>query len=182
MKCYGRWLAWLASNDHLTLAAGPSKRATPALVAAYVGHLRDGNAASTTVWSYVHGLAMALMVMEPEDDIEWLWGNRPAPFQGPKLRSAAKASVSSRWRSFIALALSLMDKAASKFDPDSLEGARLFRNGLMVAILAARPIRIRNLRSMEIGKNLIKANGGLLPYLPSVGDQDAPAFGVCCAR
>ena len=51
-----------------------------------------------------------------------------------------------------------MADAASKHDLGSVEGARLVRNGLMIALLAARPIRIRNLRSIAIGENLIRAN------------------------
>jgi integrase len=158
IKSYGRWLAWFATKDYLSVAASPAKRTTPEAVAAYIGHLRDGKAASTTVWSYIHGLAMALMVMEPEEDIEWLWEieRRLGRIKTPVRRKAERiVPIAELYR----LGFELMDKAASATDQEPLAGARLFRNGLMIAILAARPIRIRNLRSMEIGKNLFKSNG-----------------------
>ena len=38
----------------------------------------------------------------------------------------------------------------------SLTKARQFRDGLMVAMLALHPIRLKNFASLEIGRNLVK--------------------------
>jgi site-specific recombinase XerD len=156
IKGYGRWLAWLEAERLLDRQESPAARSTPENVAAYIGHLRSKHA-STTVWSYTHALAMALMVMEPSVTIEWLWQieRRLARVKTPVRRKVERlVSIKELYR----FGLDLMADAGSKHDPGSVEGARVFRNGLMIALLAARPIRIRNLRSIAIGENLVKAN------------------------
>jgi hypothetical protein len=158
IKSYGRWLNWLQSAGLLNPAQSPATRAKPDMVAAFAGHLHDNQAASTTTWSYVYGLCMALMVMEPLADIEPLWEiERRLSRRKASIRRKAQrvVPVSKLYR----LGFELMADAASCGHPGSLKVARRFRDGSMVALLAARPIRIRNLRSIVIGKNLIRANG-----------------------
>jgi integrase/recombinase XerD len=58
-----------------------------------------------------------------------------------------------------ALGLTMMTTARRRAPPSSRD-AVLFRNGLMIALLAARPIRLGNLSAMRIGINL-RHEGGL---------------------
>jgi integrase/recombinase XerD len=155
IKGYGRWLAWLSRTELLESMQAPASRVTPTCVAAYVAYLREDQS-STTVWSHMNSLAMTLMVMEPAVDIDWLWAivRRLHRVMVPSRRKADRVVPVSKLYQF---GFELMDQAS--LEPISLQRARLFRNGLLIALLAARPIRIRNLRSIVIDEHLIRSNG-----------------------
>jgi integrase len=55
--------------------------------------------------------------------------------------------------------LTLMMEAEGSTSLRPLGKARQFRNGLMVAILALHPIRLKNFASLEIGRNLVNIDG-----------------------
>ncbi len=55
----------------------------------------------------------------------------------------------------IELGLGLMD--AGQQETDSLRGAIAYRDGLVIALLACRPIRRRNLAMIEIDRHLVRA-------------------------
>ena len=44
--------------------------------------------------------------------------------------------------------------------PPLRERARLYRDGLMIALLAARPLRLANLAQLELGRELVRRGGG----------------------
>ena len=96
--------------------------------------------------------------MEPTADIEALWAieRRLYRTKAPSRRKAERVVPVSE---LYALGYDLMSEAALCHEPDPSAAARKFRDGLMIALLAARPIRMRNLRNLHIGKNLIKQNG-----------------------
>ncbi len=157
-KGYGRWLAWLISKSQLDPTASPSARVTVERVAAYVDDLRKASA-STTVWSYVHSLAMTVDVLAPGADTQWLW----------KAVSVLKRSVTPTGRKrgrvmpsseLMAFGGEMMDEAENAPGPSQVKAAARFRDGLMIALLAARPLRIRNFVSIEIGTQLMRQSQG----------------------
>jgi integrase/recombinase XerD len=156
-KGYGRWLAWLAAEKLLDEASSPVARLDPSIVSSYIDYLR-ASLASTTVWSYLHALCMAVSAVEPQADIDWLWliVKRLHWAKVPIRQKSNRVMPSLELYKY---GCACMDEAASGNSEDGLSNAVLYRNGLMIALLAARPIRIRNLQSIAIGKQLIKANG-----------------------
>jgi integrase len=63
-----------------------------------------------------------------------------------------------------ALGLELMKKAARPAKP--LRSAILFRDGLMIAFLALRPLRLRNLAALALDKDLLNVGGNWSIMLP----------------
>ena len=57
-----------------------------------------------------------------------------------------------------------------------------FRDGLIVALLAARPLRLRNLAGLELDRTLMRRGEAWWIDIPADGDQDAPADRGALAR
>ncbi len=57
----------------------------------------------------------------------------------------------------LTLGLQLMESAAQ--NPSPLRSAILFRDGLIIALLALRPLRLRNLAGLTLGQDLMCAGG-----------------------
>jgi hypothetical protein len=71
--------------------------------------------------------------------------------------------------------LTLMAEAESCATLSSLVKARQFRNGLMVAMLALHPIRLKNFASLEIGRNLINIDVWWWIVLPATETKESRA-------
>lgn len=156
-KCYGRWLAWLERNGLLD-AGAPAARVTPEAVGRYIADLRALNA-SYTVLSRIRNLGFAMKVMAPEQNWDWLQKIVT------RLQRCAGAAKDKRVlihpsEDLFALGLSLMDKADGPDGGSHYQRANDFRDGLLIALLAARPVRRDNLASIEIGRHLVRHAGG----------------------
>ena len=158
MKGYGRWLTWLARREALDLASQPACRVTPKLVAAYVADLRQ-QTASYTVRTYVQALAQAVQAFAPEANRDWLW----AIVNGLSKRAVP---VRNKWARIVPskdlydYGFALMREAETDQALSPLRRASRYRDGLMIALLSARPFRIKNSRSIEIGRHLIRLETG----------------------
>jgi integrase/recombinase XerD len=153
-RSYGRWLTWLDCNELLDVALTPARRASRETVARYVQDLQSLNA-SYTVLSRVRNLCNALQAMAPEEDWEWL---------RCVIRRRRRTAVSAKNKRAMIIAteelfdfgLELMNDAEGPSHRTSLGKAGRYRDGLMIAMLASRPIRRRNFASIEIGRHLVR--------------------------
>ena len=158
---YGRWLTWLGEAARIEEEHDPAARATPQRVAAFIAALRQLNA-PRTVLSRVTDLATVLGWFAPERD--WGWLNRilarlrgrvrPVRDKRTRLRSAHE---------LLALGRRLMQTAAADDETPPLalrERARLYRDGLMIACLALRPLRLANFAQLELGRDLVQRGDG----------------------
>jgi site-specific recombinase XerD len=153
-KGYGRWLAWLEDHELLVPSELPAARLSPQRVHAYLQHLRGMNAEST-VYFRIHELDKAMRVLAPEIDWDWL---RRIEAQ---TRARAKPARPKRQRivsskELFDLGDMLMARARSSQASSPRDRAALFRDGLMIAVLAARPMRLRNLIGIRIGRQLVR--------------------------
>jgi len=153
-RCYGGWLTWLDRNGILDRRAGPADRVTPERIVRYIDDLRLRNA-PLTVLSRIRELCNAIQAMAPDRDWGWLQKiiRRLRRNAKPKRRKAALIVPSEHlWR----YGIELMDAAdAVESHKPPLSRAAQYRDGLVISLLAARPIRRRNLASIEIGRHLI---------------------------
>ncbi len=149
---YGRWLGHLSHHEKLNDKA-PAERVTPSQVTVYIEELRE-SVRPQTVACYLAHLYAAIRVMAPDQDWTWLRAINARLARGlqPDGRKAARIQDSSR---LFELGLSLMVEAMAGGRVD-LGAAIMYRDGLMIALLAARPIRRRNLAAIRIGKELQK--------------------------
>jgi hypothetical protein len=159
---YGCWLAWLSSHDLLGTEV-PAARITPGQVRAYVTDLLTINATGT-VLSRLQELSDAARVMDPTRD--WRWIRRIEA----RVRAIHEPARSKRARlvgaaDLLALGQQLMAEAPAQ----STERLRAvhFRDGLVIALLAARPLRLRNLVGLELDRTLTRRGEGWWIDIPA---------------
>lgn len=151
---YGRWLTFLALNGWLDPDAGPADRLTMERLRAFIAEL-EREVAPITVRNRITNLAEALRVMAPGADFPWLRRARA------RLKAGARPSRDKRRqivpiRDLFLLGLELMERAERGDCPREVWRAALYRDGLMITMLACRPIRRGSLAAMRIGEHLVK--------------------------
>ena len=157
MAGYGRWLTFLECNGELDRDEGPGERLTPDRLRAYIAELA-ASVAPFTLRNRIRDLGQALRVMAPEHDFPYL---RRA-IARLKARARPKKVKRVRMRptqELIALGLKLMNRAEQGEVARPLWRAAMFRDGLMIVMLACRPLRRSNIASLRIGHDLISHEG-----------------------
>jgi len=154
-KAYGYWLYWLSTTEGLDESVDPMDRITPDRIGAYIKTL-EGTVASLTLFTYIHDLLRFAKTVAPDRD--WAW------FTEIKKRLCARAKPAKEKTSKIRpseelfrLGIDLMegaDDVRCRYNPQA--SATQYRDGLIIALLAARPIRLKNLAGLEIGRHLTK--------------------------
>jgi len=154
---YRRWLGHLKRRDPTCLSRSPPDRISKDRVRNYIEALQASMTPCGT-HDYIKHLYDAARVMAP--DRRWAWLHELAtrlkrlvvpPNKRPRMVSAV---------ALVELASSLIDKAEHFADREPREAALLYRDGLIIALLIARPIRRRNLAMIRIGQHLIRDEFG----------------------
>ncbi len=123
-----------------------------------MGDLKSTNA-PTSVWSYVQHLAVVLEVVEPNADTGWLWtvANVLKRSMRPTDRKRGRIVPSSK---LFACGLQMMGAASQDTRPPELNDALHYRDGLVISLLAARPLRLRNVAGIDWDKQLVEHSQG----------------------
>ena len=157
---YGRWLRWLFENGWLVAQQSAGDRITPALVQAYVDDLtRVNNNKGFTIVCRVQELYDAARVMAPDRDWRWLQQahnavrTRCVPVRDKRMRVQPTGEL-------VKLGRAMMQSAESAVDKPLLTRAVQFRDGLMIAFLTYRPLRLANLAAISLGVHLIRLQQG----------------------
>lgn len=148
---YSRWLGYVRAVQPNVLDLPPADRANPNHIESYVEVLR-AEVSPTTVWNYVKHLYDALRVMAPRRD--WSWLKAVAANLELEIRPAAKRHRMVDADRLLDLGLRLMDGA--DLDGGALAGPIQYRDGLLIALLASRPIRRRTIALMRLDQHLVK--------------------------
>lgn len=153
IKRYGRFLTYLQVTGHLDPTATPAERIAHDVVKDYVRKLQQ-ECASVTVQGYVRDLVRALCVMAPEADLAWHRRRARA------LKTRSRVSRNKRARivpaeELLELGVDLMDEALDE-DISRRRWAVQYRDGLTIALLVCRPIRLRSLALLRVGQHLVK--------------------------
>jgi integrase len=151
---YGRWLQWLDRHGLLDQITSPGDRITLDRVRNYLADLERHNATQTVINRLIH-LSVAAQVMNPDSDWTWIRRllrpvqarHRPAWPKRPRLVLTSE---------LFDLGLRLMD-GAERMNA-ACARATAFRDGLIIASLAARPLRMRNLVALALGRTLVLRN------------------------
>jgi integrase/recombinase XerD len=149
---YGRFLSFLAQTRDLDPHQSPATRINRARVEAYVAELRERNHSSTVAGRLLQ-LVRAAAVMAPNTDWMWLCRIRA------RVRRMATPARDDRARlvpatTVLDLGIELMQRAEAGGGLPARRRALLFRDGLMICILAACHVRARNIAAMSIGGSL----------------------------
>lgn len=163
---YGRWLTWLADQDALDPLSQPATRVTHEQLVAYLADLRI-TVASFTVSARIEQLGNAMRAMAPKHD--WRWIQRAVD----RIRADAVPVRNKRARlqspdQLVMLGTTLMTKAEDPASGRPAECAARYRDGLLIALLAQRPMRARNLVSIVCGRHLVRRGAEWWLVFPAV--------------
>lgn len=152
---YGRWIGYIVEAEPDALTLPPADRVTPARVERFIETLR-GTVTPAGVHNYVKHLYDAIRMMALGRDWCWLQetARRLQRLVVPRNKRPRMVDADRLWQ----LGFDLMHGADADEAPGPLERAIRFRDGLMFALLIARPVRRRNLVGIRLGHNL-KRNG-----------------------
>jgi site-specific recombinase XerD len=151
-KRNGLFLDFLSRSGRLDIGAPAGAHVTPENVEAYVAELKS-RVSSVTVYGSIQKLRRFVQLIAPDRELGWLIEierelyseQRPLP----KWDRVVTTDV------LVDAGQTLMTEAEISTRP-TLTRARMFRNGLMVALLAYCPIRLKNFASLEIGRSFVK--------------------------
>jgi integrase/recombinase XerD len=149
-RAYATYLGWLDATGQLSDHEQPEQRFTPARIDANCTYPAE-TLAPASIRSQLTDLVRASSVIAPEADVTFL--RRRAycyPRTGDPL---AKRRRMQEPEVLLQLGLDLMAAAESK-TAKTRRTAVLYRDGLLIAVLACRAMRLRNLTSVEIGRHL----------------------------
>ena len=156
---YGRWLDFLIQSGRLRADDQPGDRVTRQAVRAYVEHLRR-SCAPYTVYTRLAELCSTIRVMAPGGHWVWLKAAVSRMNHNARQQAGIKETVSSaRLFGWSLRELGALADAIGETGP-SIGQAAHYRNLLMVALLSARPIRLRNLTMIEIGRHIVRNSSG----------------------
>jgi integrase len=152
---YGYFLDFLSRSGSLDLNADAGAQVTSDNVKAYVAELRD-RVTSVTVYGSIQKLRRIIQLIAPTCDLEWLIAM--------ERELASEMQPKSKWHRVVYSDVpadageTLMAEADIAKRP-KLTRARMFRNGLMIALLARCPIRLKNFAALEIGRSFVNVDG-----------------------
>jgi integrase len=154
---YKVWLSWLAARELLDPDMKPADRVTCDRVEAYIVEIQ-AELAPYSVLGRVRELYDALRLMAPETSWKWLAQlHRSLKAQAHPTRD--KLSRVKPPQELIELGERLMDEAEAAPERSARRRAVCYRDGLLIALLAYRPIRRKNLAMMRLDRHLIKVGG-----------------------
>ncbi len=153
---YAYFLDFLDRSGLLDRTSAAAGQVTPENVDRYIEELKE-RVGSVTTHGSIYKLRRASQLLDPRRDFGWLIELEKDLALVMRPRSRADRLVLTEV--LVECGLTLMAEAESSATLSSLAKARQFRNGLMVAMLAIHPIRLKNFASLEIGRNLVKIDG-----------------------
>jgi integrase/recombinase XerD len=155
-RAYGEWLNWVTLNDVELLRLTPFDRVTRARVKLYMDSLPK-TLSPSTVQMRLQRLGQMMTAVSGSKDFVWLFqaANRLRPVSVRNKRAKIQPTYK-----LVDLGFKLMAEARDLRPSWHRPPATLYRNGLIIALLAYWPIRLGNLTSIEIGRHLLQCGDG----------------------
>jgi integrase len=122
----------------------------------YISELK-ARVGSVTVYGSIYKLRRASELISPARDFTWL-----SDLEKDLALEMRPRSKLGRWIStecLVEAGLTLVAEAEMATNLSALARARLVRNGLMIALLAFCPIRLKNFSALEIGSTFVEIKG-----------------------
>jgi integrase/recombinase XerD len=148
---YGRYLAWLHREGMLIEVEAVTSRITPERVTRYVATLKT-RLSPVSVGMVIAALIAAAKALAPSSDWSWL-SRRSARLRFKATPSREKRHAVQHTLDLYRFGKRVMD-TADRGKGLTVAPAQRYQSGLMIALLAARPLRIRNFQAITIGQSL----------------------------
>jgi hypothetical protein len=155
---YGLYLNFLQRKARLDPAMGAMTLVTPNNVNEFIAELQ-ARVRSVTVWNSVYKLRRAAQLIAPGADFGWLTEIEKDIALVMVPRSKADRLVLTE--RLVEAGLTLI-REAEMFGKTALARAVGVRNGLLIALLALHPIRIKNFAALAIANTFVKVNGPMV--------------------
>ena len=153
---YGYFLNYLARSGPLDRIAAAASHVTPQNVDGYLGELK-ARVGSVTQYGNIYKLRRTAELIAPGCNLGWLKEIESDLWFLTRPRS--KFGRAPLTKVLVSAGLALMAEAEAAAQLTPLKRARQFRNGLMVALLALCPIRLKNFSSLALGRNFVAVAG-----------------------
>src|SRR5216684_3258634 len=153
---YGYFLDFINRRGLLDPNKAAGGHVTPENVDTYLEEL-TARVGSVTVQGSICKLRRACELVDPTCDMSWL-----ADIEKDLALVMRPRSKADRWvltEVLVEAGLTLIAEAENSRRMSKLGQARQVRNGLMVAMLAMHPIRLKNFAALEIGRSLVEIKG-----------------------
>lgn len=156
-RAYGYLLDFCKRTGSLDMDRAAAGHVTEEIAAAFLAEL-SSRVASVTRAILFGRIRRTVELLHPGGDYRWL----------RELASELKLNACPRpkqhrivdSRRLLAVGLALIDRAEILSGITNLRRARLFRDGLMIALLSLCPIRLANFSSLRIGNQIRRIDGG----------------------
>lgn len=164
MRCYGYLMDFCKRTGRLMEDGQAASRIVPTVIEAFLEELKD-RVGSVAQHIYISRIRRVTEILDPSRDFGWL---RLIEFDlKHKIRRRPKADRIIDSRRPYTLGLDLMQRAEKSGHLTRLRRARLYREGLMIALLSVCPIRLANFASLQVGQHVRKINDQWWLLLPA---------------
>ncbi len=158
VKGYGYWLRYLRDSGQFDPECRPSHRASKSALAGYVRYLRERGLAPTSLTNRFRDVLVVLRVVDPQGDLE------PLQRLHNNLRRDRRTTRDKRSRlrgpaEVFSAGLARMDHHRAEAASSKTAAAK-FGDGLMMVMLATKPVRRRNVAGTILGTHIIKLQNG----------------------
>jgi integrase len=158
---YARWLAWLVREMPESLADSPAERVTRERIKAYAGALGK-TMKPASVASYIAWLFFACGYMFPSHKWDWLREVKTrletnAPKRPHRAMPFDSVTLQDLGLQMMGEADALLKKLDRSDQQQLREVAELYRDGLLIGLLALTGLRRRNLRSLTLEDTIKRA-------------------------
>jgi hypothetical protein len=168
-KRYGGFLGFLARTGRFDANLAVAGLVTYDNVAAYVTELAK-RVSSVTVYGSVHKLRRVVQLIAPGHEIGWLIELERDLSADMRPRPKWDRIVSSD--ELVKAGLALVAEGKLALHLPKLTRARMVRDGLMVALLACCPTRLKNYAALEIGASFVNLEGAWWILLPASATKE----------
>jgi integrase len=155
---YGKFLAFLLARHKSLLAGSPAERLSHRIIEEYA-EWQPPTCGEITLAIYIYHLWLTIRYMCPEKDWSWLLIISKRIKARAKKKPAKRHFVTSE--TLYAVGIDLMERVIAKTSAAnkiSITDGMNYRNGLIIALLAAVPLlRRRALAALRIGKHLVRS-------------------------
>jgi integrase len=164
--------------DHVSRSGGLDQRVpaggyvTPERIGHFVEELRS-RVSSVTLYGTIHKVRRTVQLLVPGRDFTWLIEIEKDLALVMQPRSKFNRFVGSEL--LVEAGMTLMAEGEQATHRSALARARQFRDGLMVALLATCPIRLKNFAALEIGRSFKQVDEAWWIVLSAAETKEARA-------
>jgi integrase len=156
-ESYGAWLSFLQGADALDPGVPPEQRLTPERLNGFVEAMWARGNRDSSVESRLVGLWRALTILAPNADLRWIL--RPGGRHlSEVLDTAPRPKRPRSARNLFDWGMRLLHSAEEH--PSAFKRAVQLRDGLIIALLAGRGLRVGELASLTLGRSVFRPQGG----------------------